>query len=50
MLMDVKEASDVPRFAEPFFRKFNADCRARIAMSPEDLARAGLEALGKQWT
>jgi hypothetical protein len=49
MLIDVKEASDVPRFAEPFFLKFNADYRARTAMSPEDLARAGLEALGTQW-
>ena len=27
----------------------NADCCFRIVMSPHDLARAGLHALGKQW-
>lgn len=49
LVIEVKNASDVPRFAEPFFLKFNADCRFRIVMSPDDLARAGLDALGKQW-
>jgi hypothetical protein len=39
----------VPSFAEPFFLNFNADCRFRIVMSPEDLGRAGLEELGKKW-
>lgn len=49
LVVEVSGPSDVPRFAEPFFLKFNADCRFRIVMSPDDLARAGLEALGKQW-
>jgi hypothetical protein len=48
-VIDVASPSDVPRFAEPFFLKLNADCRFRIAMSPEDLAKAGLGDLGKRW-
>jgi hypothetical protein len=35
--------------AEPFFLKFNASCRFRIAMVAEDLAKAGLDALGQRW-
>jgi hypothetical protein len=49
LVIEVTAPSDVPRFAEPFFLKFNADCRFRIVMSPDDLARAGLDALGKRW-
>jgi hypothetical protein len=48
-VVDVKNASDVPRLAEPFFLTFNASVEFRIAMTPEDLARAGLDALGKKW-
>ena len=48
-VVDVKNGSDVPAFAEPFFLKFNADCKFRILMSPEDLQKAGLETLGKKW-
>jgi hypothetical protein len=48
-VVNVPNASDVPKFAEPFFLKFNADCKFRIAMTPEDLQKAGLEQLGKIW-
>ncbi|CAM3481691.1 panthothenate synthetase [Polaromonas hydrogenivorans] len=48
-LIDVQNASDVPSFAEPFFLNFQANCKFRIVMSPEDLQKAGLEALGKKW-
>ena len=48
-VIEVAEPSRVPSFAEPFFLNFNADCRFRLVMSPEDLARAGLDALGEQW-
>jgi hypothetical protein len=50
LVIDVASPSDVPGFAEPFFLKFNADCRFRIVMSPDDLAKAGLGELGKRWT
>ncbi len=49
LVVDVADSSQIPRFAEPFFLKFNADCRFRIAMNPEDLQRAGLEELGNKW-
>ncbi|WP_410499662.1 panthothenate synthetase [Chitinibacter sp. S2-10] len=49
LIVDVADASQIPFFAEPFFLKFNADCRFRIAMTPADLGKAGLDALGKQW-
>jgi hypothetical protein len=48
-VVDVKTPSDVPLFAEPFFLNFEAACRFRILMSPEDLQRAGLDELGKKW-
>lgn len=48
-VIDVKTPSDVPFFAEPFFLSFNASCKFRILMSPEDLQKAGLDKLGKKW-
>ena len=48
-LVDVKDPSRIPAIAEPFFLQFNADCHFHIVMSPEDLKKAGLEELGKQW-
>ncbi|MBZ5601019.1 MAG: panthothenate synthetase [Acidobacteriia bacterium] len=50
LVVDVKEPSDVPRLAEPFFLQFNAEVEFRVAMTPEDLGRANLDALGKQWS
>jgi len=49
LIVDVADQSRIPTFAEPFFLKFNATCRFRIAMVVEDLAKAGLDALGKKW-
>ena len=48
-VIDVRTPSDVPAFAEPFFLNFQANCKFRILMSPEDLQKAGLEELGKKW-
>jgi hypothetical protein len=49
LVVDLASPSDVPRLAEPFFIKFDAECLFRIVMSPEDLKKAGLDALGKKW-
>ena len=49
-VIDVKNPSDVPAFAEPFFLNFHANCKFRVVMSPEDLKKAGLEELGKKWS
>lgn len=49
LVVDLKDPSDVPRLAEPWFLTFNAEVEFRIAMTPEDLARANLDELGKKW-
>jgi hypothetical protein len=48
-IVEVEDSSKIPFFAEPFFLNFNADCEFRIAMSPEDLGKAGLDELGRKW-
>jgi len=50
MVEDVGSAPDIPRLAEPWFLGFNAQVEFRIAMTPEDLVTANLEALAEQWT
>jgi hypothetical protein len=49
-VINVENPSEVPAFAEPFFLNFQANCKFRIVMSPEDLQKAGLEELGKRWS
>jgi len=49
LVVDLASPSDVPRMAEPFFLKFNADCHFKVVMGPEDLANARLDELGKKW-
>jgi hypothetical protein len=48
-VIDVQESADVPALAEPFFLNFQADCKFRILMSPDDLQKCGLEELGTKW-
>ena len=43
LVVNVKDPSEVPMLAEPWFLTFNAEVEFRIAMTPEDLARANLE-------
>jgi hypothetical protein len=40
LIMDIKEASEIPRIAEPWFLALNASVEATPAMLPEDLQRA----------
>ena len=35
--------------SEPFFLTFNASVEFHVVMSPDDLAQAGLDALGEKW-
>src|SRR6266508_1860168 len=49
MVINPANPAEIPKFAEPFFLKFNARCLFRAVMSPDDLKNAGLEALGKKW-
>ena len=49
MIVDLPDASKIPALAEPWFLTFNADVDFAPFMTPDDLKRAGLEALGKKW-
>jgi hypothetical protein len=49
LVVNVKDPSEIPFLAEPWFLLFNASVEFRIAMTPEDLARADLEGLGRRW-
>ncbi len=49
LVVNLNDPSDVPRLAEPWFLTFNAQVEFRVAMTPDDLAHANLESLGKQW-
>lgn len=49
MIVDVADPSKVPGLAEPWFLSFNADVEFHVVMTPQDLARAGLEQLGRKW-
>jgi hypothetical protein len=48
-VVNLDSPSDIARLAEPWFLQFNAEVEFRIAMTPEDLGRADLGALGKKW-
>jgi hypothetical protein len=49
MVIDVKDASEIPKYAEPFFLNFESEVEFHPVMLPQDLGRAGLEELGKKW-
>jgi hypothetical protein len=49
VVVEVASAADIPRLAEPWFLMFDAGCELRIAMTPEDLQKAGLDKLGSRW-
>ena len=49
LVVDIKNASDIPSIAEPWYLNFEALCEFRIAMSPEDLMNANLSELGEKW-
>ena len=49
LIADLPEPSKVPALAEPWFLLLNADFEFNILMNPDDLKKAGLEAIGKKW-
>jgi hypothetical protein len=49
LVIQLNDSSQIPSVAEPWFLTFNADCHLHPAMSAEDLAKSGLESLGKKW-
>ncbi len=49
LVVDLQDTADIPRLAEPWFLQFDADVEFLPTMTPQDLQRAGLDKLGKQW-
>jgi|SRR5579862_775459 len=49
IIVNIENDSDIPGLVEPWFLTFNADCKMRIAMTPEDLAKSGIDKIGKTW-
>ena len=49
LIVDLPDASKIPALAEPWFLTFEADVELRIAMTPADLKKAGLDKLGEKW-
>ncbi len=49
LIIELPEASKIPSFAEPWFLTFGGNVEFRPVMTAQDLAAAGLEALGKAW-
>lgn len=50
LIVDLADPSKVPALAEPWFLSFNADVEFHVVMSPQELGRAGLEAIAKKWS
>ena len=48
-VVDLADTSEIPRIAEPWLLNFDATIEFIPVMTPEDLRKAGLDALGKKW-
>lgn len=49
LIVNLKEPSEIPAIGAPWFLAFNAEVEYRIALTPEDLRKAGLADVGKKW-
>ena len=49
LVVNIQDASEIPRVAEPFFLGMQAEVRFHPVMTAEDLGKAGLEDLAKKW-
>jgi hypothetical protein len=49
MVVDLADASKIPAIVEPLFLSFNASVQIHPCMTAEDLAKGGLEDLGKSY-
>ncbi len=48
-IVNLKDASEMPKYAEPFFLLFDASVEFLPTMTPDDLKNAGLDAIAKKW-
>ena len=49
LIVNISDPSEMPRFAETWFLNFDATVEFLPTMTPQDLQRAGLEEIAKQW-
>lgn len=50
LIVNLDNTSEMPAKAEPWFLLFDAKVEFHPVMLPEDLAKSGLEAIGKKWS
>lgn len=48
-VVNMNDASEMPKVAEPWFLTFDATVEFLPAMTPADLQKAGLDNIGKMW-
>ncbi len=48
--VNIKDSSEIPAYAEPWFLQFNANVEFHVAMTPQELREGGLDKLGKKWS
>ena len=49
LVVNINDASEMPRVAEPWFLNFDATVEFLPAMTPADLQKAGLDAIASMW-
>jgi hypothetical protein len=49
LIVNINQASEIPRFAEPWFLTFNAKVELHPAMTAQDLGASGLDTIGNAW-
>jgi hypothetical protein len=49
LIVDLQDSSKIPALAEPFFLTFEATVEFHVVMSPADLQKSGIDAIGKTW-
>ena len=49
LVIDLADASKMPAIAEPFFLLFNASVSFYPCMTPADLAKTGIDEIGKNY-
>ena len=50
LVVNLVDPSQIPALAEPWFLTFKADVKFQVAMTPENLEKAGLDELGKKYS
>jgi hypothetical protein len=50
LVVNISEASQIPKIAEPFFHGMKAEVRLHPVMTPQDLADANFQELAKTWS